>query len=244
MLVTPQWCQHLNKSDLVPWIFKVSIYVSWYISLPSMVNLIIFSFKTSTNSISTWFFPDFPWFPAIFPWFFPREFPPSAAAVASPWRWKRRSSSCQVRRRWRSSCSEACGKFWALKVSSTWGEAQWTLRDTMDISGESSESLQFSKMIYVGDIVLLDTITHGEWETWGRGWMTKASGVGERREEVSCGGTVIIVSRHCSSQRGRNNDICYMIYSNDIYIYMGEGAGGALSREKSRDVLGEPRNTC
>ena len=26
-------------------------------------------------------------------------------------------------------------------------------------------------------------------------------------------------------------------------IYMGEGAGGALSREKSRDVLGEPRNT-
>ena len=29
-------------------------------------------------------------------------------------------------------------------------------------------------------------------------------------------------------------------------IYMGEGAGGggALSREKARDVLGEPRNTC
>ena len=27
-------------------------------------------------------------------------------------------------------------------------------------------------------------------------------------------------------------------------IYMGEGAGGALSRETSRDVLGEPRNTC
>ena len=25
-------------------------------------------------------------------------------------------------------------------------------------------------------------------------------------------------------------------------IYMGEGAGGALAREKSRDVLGEPRN--
>ena len=25
-----------------------------------------------------------------------------------------------------------------------------------------------------------------------------------------------------------------------IYIYMGEGAGGALSREKARDVLGEP----
>ena len=24
----------------------------------------------------------------------------------------------------------------------------------------------------------------------------------------------------------------------------GEGAGGGLSREKSRDVLGEPRNTC
>ena len=37
--------------------------------------------------------------------------------------------------------------------------------------------------------------------------MTKASGVGERREEVSCGRTVIIVSRHCSSQRGCNNDI-------------------------------------
>ena len=39
--------------------------------------------------------------------------------------------------------------------------------------------------------------------------MTKASGVGEKegREEVSCGGTVIIVSRHCSSQRGCNNDI-------------------------------------
>ena len=32
-----------------------------------------------------------------------------------------------------------------------------------------------------------------------------------------------------------------MIYNNDIY--MGEGAGGALSREKARDVLGEPRNT-
>ena len=28
-------------------------------------------------------------------------------------------------------------------------------------------------------------------------------------------------------------------------MYMGEGAGGgALSREKARDVLGEPRNTC
>ena len=32
-------------------------------------------------------------------------------------------------------------------------------------------------------------------------------------------------------------------------IYKGEGAGGggrggALSREKARDVLGEPRNTC
>ena len=80
--------------------------------------------------------------------------------------------------------------------------------------------------------------------TWGRGWMTKASGVGERRrEEVSCGGTVIIVSRHCSSQRGCNNDIWHMIYNNDIYIW-GKGQGGALSREKSRNVLGEPRNTC
>ena len=32
-----------------------------------------------------------------------------------------------------------------------------------------------------------------------------------------------------------------MIYNNDIYM---EGAGGALSHEKARDVLGEPRNTC
>ena len=32
-----------------------------------------------------------------------------------------------------------------------------------------------------------------------------------------------------------------MIYNNDIY---GGGGGGALSREKARDVLGEPRNTC
>ena len=47
--------------------------------------------------------------------------------------------------------------------------------------------------------------------TWGRGWMTKAGGVGEIREEVSCGGTVIIVSRHCSSQRGYNNNI--LIYN-------------------------------
>ena len=35
--------------------------------------------------------------------------------------------------------------------------------------------------------------------------------------------------------------LCYMIYNNDIY---GGGVGGALSCEKSRDVLGEQRNTC
>ena len=33
-----------------------------------------------------------------------------------------------------------------------------------------------------------------------------------------------------------------MIYNNDKYG--GGGKGGGLSREKSRDVLGEPRNTC
>ena len=212
------------------------------IHLPSMVNLIIFSFKTSTNSISTWFFPDFPWFPAIFPWFFPREFPPSAAAVASPWRWKRHSSSCQVRRRWRSSCSEACGKFWALKVSSTWGEAQWTLRDTMDISGESSESLQFSKMIYVGDIVLLDTITHGEWETWGRGWMTKASGVGERRKgrgelRRDCHHRVAALFVPTRTQQW------YMLYDiwyiAMIYIW-GRGQGGPFRVKNHVMSLGSP----
>ena len=78
--------------------------------------------------------------------------------------------------------------------------------------------------------------------TWGRGWMTKASGVGERREEVSCGGTVIIVSRHCSSQRGCNNDIWYMIYNNDIYIW-GRGQGGPFRVKKHVMSLGS-RNTC
>ena len=79
--------------------------------------------------------------------------------------------------------------------------------------------------------------------TWGRGWMTKASGVGERRE-----GKRWVAEGLSSSCRGivrPNEDATmiywYMIYNNDIY---GGGGRGALSREKSRDVLGEPRNTC
>ena len=76
------------------------------------------------------------------------------------------------------------------------------------------------------------------YQTWGRGWMTKASGVGERREEVSCGGTVIIVSRHCSSQPGCNNDIWYMIYNNDIYG--GGGRGGPFAWKSTWCPWGAP----
>ena len=82
--------------------------------------------------------------------------------------------------------------------------------------------------------------------TWGRGWMTKASGVGERRKgrgelRRDCHHHVAALFVPTRMQQW------YMIY--DIryitMIYMGEGAGGGgLTREKSRDVLGEPRNTC
>ena len=79
--------------------------------------------------------------------------------------------------------------------------------------------------------------------TWGRGWMTKASGVGERRKgrgelRRDCHHRVAALFVPTRMQQWYI-DIWYI-----TMIYMGEGAGGALSREKSRDVLGEPRNTC
>ena len=46
---------------------------------------------------------------------------------------------------------------------------------------------------------------------------------------MSCGGTVIIVSRHCSSQRGCNND-----------IYGGGGRGGPFRVKKHVMSLGAP----
>ena len=79
--------------------------------------------------------------------------------------------------------------------------------------------------------------------TWGRGWMTKASGVGERRKgrgelRRDCHHRVAALFVPTRMQQWYI-DIWYI-----TMIYMGEGAGGALSREKSGDVLGEPRNTC
>ena len=61
--------------------------------------------------------------------------------------------------------------------------------------------------------------------TWGRGWMTKASGVGEKKE-----GKRWVAEGLSSSCRGivRPNEDATMIY--DIWyitmIYLGEGAGG------------------
>ena len=82
--------------------------------------------------------------------------------------------------------------------------------------------------------------------TWGRGWMTKASGVGERRKgrgelRRDCQHRVAALFVPTRMQQWYI-DIWYI-----TMIYMGEGAGGGgggLSREKSRDVPGEPRNTC
>ena len=83
-------------------------------------------------------------------------------------------------------------------------------------------------------------------ETWGRGWMTKASGVGERRKgrgelRRDCHHRVAALFVPTRMQQWYI-DIWY-ITMRYIYIW-GRGQGGALSREKSRDVLGEPRNTC
>ena len=80
--------------------------------------------------------------------------------------------------------------------------------------------------------------------TWGRGWMTKASGVGERRKgrgelRRDCHHRVAALFVPTRMQQWYI-DIWYITM---IYIW-GRGQGGALSREKSRDVLGEPRNTC
>ena len=81
-------------------------------------------------------------------------------------------------------------------------------------------------------------------QTWGRGWMTKASGVGERRKgrgelRRDCHHRVAALFVPTRMQQWYI-DIWYITM---IYIW-GRGQGGALSREKSRDVLGEPRNTC
>ena len=86
-------------------------------------------------------------------------------------------------------------------------------------------------------------VAHEQEITWGRGWMTKASGVGERRKgrgelRRDCHHRVAALFVPTRMQQWYI-DIWYI-----TMIYMGEGAGGALSREKSRDVLGEPRNTC
>ena len=60
--------------------------------------------------------------------------------------------------------------------------------------------------------------------------MTKASGVGDRRKGRG------------ELRRDCHHRVAALFVPTRIYI--GEGAGGGISREKSRDVLGEPRNTC
>ena len=63
----------------------------------------------------------------------------------------------------------------------------------------------------------------------GGGWRKLPGQEKEGREEVSCGGTVSIVSRHCSSQRGCNND-----------IYGGGGRGGPFRGKNHVMSLGSP----
>ena len=77
--------------------------------------------------------------------------------------------------------------------------------------------------------------------TWGRGWMTKASGVGERRKgrgelRRDCHHRVAALFVPTRMQQW------YMIYNNDIYIYIygGGGRGGPFRVKKHAMSLGSP----
>ena len=80
--------------------------------------------------------------------------------------------------------------------------------------------------------------------TWGRGWMTKASGVGERRKgrgelRRDCHHRVAALFVPTRMQQWYI-DIWYI-----TMIYMGEGAGGGPFRGKNHVMsLSSPPNTC
>ena len=75
--------------------------------------------------------------------------------------------------------------------------------------------------------------------TWGRGWMTKASGVGERRKgrgelRRDCHHRVAALFVPTRMQQW------YMIYNNDIYIYGGGGRGGPFAWKSTWCPWGAP----
>ena len=90
--------------------------------------------------------------------------------------------------------------------------------------------------VFTVNLLLCSTATADSW-TWGRGWMTKASGVGERRKgrgelRRDCHHRVAALFVPTRMQQW------YMIYNNDKYG--GGGRGGAFRVKNHVMSLGSP----